>query len=83
MQFIQGGFSYRTKKELALNIEVGESGYVDHRIRDANDYARHMEYIRQNPVEAEIVVRAEDYVSSSASAGFEVDPCPLDGPGKG
>jgi len=24
MQFIQGGFSYRTKKELALNIEVWE-----------------------------------------------------------
>jgi len=78
IQFIQGGFSYRTKKELELNIEVWERGYIDHRIRDANDYARHVEYIRQNPVEAKIVVRAEDYVSSSASAGFEVDPCPLD-----
>ena len=60
MQFIQGGFSYRTKKELGLNIEVWERGYIDHRIRDANDYARHVEYIRQNPLEAKIVVRAED-----------------------
>jgi len=57
MQFIHGGFSYRTKKELALNIEVWERGYTDRRIRDANDYARHVEYIRQNPVEAKIVVR--------------------------
>jgi len=32
MQFIKGGFSYRTKKELALNIEVWERGYIDHRI---------------------------------------------------
>jgi putative transposase len=76
MQFIKGGLSYRTKKELALNIEVWERGYIDHRIRDANDYVRHVEYIRQNPVEAKIVVRAEDYIYSSASAGFELDPCP-------
>lgn len=76
MQFIKGGFSYRTKKELALNIEVWERGYIDHRIRDGNDYARHVEYIRQNPVEAKIVVRAEGYLYSSASAGFELDPCP-------
>jgi putative transposase len=76
MQFIKGGLSYRTKKELALNIEVWERGYIDHRIRDANDYVRHVEYIRRNPVEAKIVVRAEDYIYSSASAGFELDPCP-------
>jgi putative transposase len=76
VQFIKGGFSYRAKKELALNIEVWERGYVDHRIRDTNDYGRHVEYIRQNPVEAKIVVRAEDHVYSSASNGFELDPCP-------
>ncbi len=76
MQFVKGGFSYRVKKDLGLNIEVWERGYVDHRIRDANDYARHVEYIRQNPVEARIVSRAEDYPYSSAHQGFELDPCP-------
>jgi putative transposase len=76
MQFIKGGFSYRAKKELALNMEIWERGYIDHRIRDANDYVRHVEYIRQNPVEAKIVVRAEDYAYSSAGAGFELDFCP-------
>ena len=69
MQFIKGGFSYRVKKELALNMEIWERGYVDHRIRDATDYARHVGYIRQNPVEAKIVSRAEDYLYSSSHGG--------------
>ncbi len=76
MQFIKGGFSYRVKKRLALNIEVWERGYVDRRIRDARDYSRHVEYIRQNPIKARIVSRAEDYPYSSAHDGFESDPCP-------
>ena len=57
-------------------MEVWERGYIAHRIRDANDYVRHVEYIRENPVEAKIEVRAEYYAYSSASAGFEMDPCP-------
>jgi putative transposase len=73
MQFIKGGFSYRTKKDLGLNMEVWERGYVDHRIRDGNDYARHVQYIRQNPVEAKIVTSAEDYLYSSAHEGFKLD----------
>lgn len=76
VQFIKGGFSYRVQKELGLKIEVWERGYVDHRIRDAGDYERHAQYIRQNPVEARIVERAENYVYSSAGAQFEVDACP-------
>jgi len=76
MQFIKGGFSYRVKKELGLNMEVWERGYVDHRIRDASDYAQHVEYIRQNPVKARIVSVAEDYVYCSAHGDFDLDPCP-------
>jgi putative transposase len=76
VQFIKGGFSYRVKKDLALNIEVWERGYIDHRIRDAGDYSRHVEYIRQNPVEARLVARAGDYAYSSAHDGFELDPSP-------
>jgi putative transposase len=76
IRFIKGGFSYRVKKELGLNVEVWERGYVDHRIRDANDYARHVEYIRQNPVEGRIASRAEDYPYSSAHSGYDLDPRP-------
>jgi putative transposase len=76
VQLIKGGFSYRVKKELGLNCEVWERGYVDHRVRDANDYARHVEYIRKNPVEARIANQAEKYLYSSAHGGYELDPCP-------
>lgn len=38
VQLIKGGFSYRWKKELGVNLEIWERGYVDHRIRDATDY---------------------------------------------
>lgn len=76
VQLIKGGFSYRVKKELGSNIEIWSRGYVDHRIRDENDYRQHVEYIHQNPVEARIVVSAKDYPYSSAHAGFEVDACP-------
>ncbi len=75
-QFIKGGFSYRVKKELGLNCEVWERGYVDHRIRDANDYWRHVEYTRQNPVKARIALTMEEYSYSSSHTGFELDPCP-------
>jgi putative transposase len=76
VQLFKGGFSYRVKKDLELNMEVWERGYIDHRIRDAGDYSRHVEYIHQNPVEARIVGSAADYVYSSAHEGFELDPCP-------
>jgi len=76
IQFIKGGFSYRVKKELGLNMEIWERGYVDHRIRDAEDYIRHVVYVQENPVQAHLVERAEDYLCSSAHPGFELDPCP-------
>jgi putative transposase len=76
MQLIKGGFSYRVKKELGLNIEVWERGYVDHRIRDTNDYIHHIEYMRLNPVKARIAILPEEYPYSSTHLGFELDPCP-------
>jgi putative transposase len=76
VQFIKGAFSYRAKKELAVSLEIWERGYVEHRIRDANDYRRHVEYIDQNPVRARIVAEPGEYPYSSIHPGFELDPCP-------
>jgi putative transposase len=76
VQFIKGGFSYRAKKELGSNIEVWQKGFSDHRIRDAGDYLRHVDYIRQNPVRKKLCERVEDYPYSSALAGAELDPVP-------
>jgi putative transposase len=75
-QLIKGGFSYRAKKELGVSFDIWERGYVDHRIRDANDYHRHVEYIDKNPVRAGFVLQPEKYPYSSAHPGFELDPCP-------
>jgi|SRR5437868_3502827 putative transposase len=76
MQFVKGGFSYRVKKELGMNAEIWERGYVDHRIRDADDYEKHALYIRKNPVDAGLVKLAQEYPYSSAHQGIELDRCP-------
>ena len=76
VQFVKGGFSYRAKKELGFKSEIWGRGYVDHRIRDANDYTKHVEYTHQNPVRARLVNAAEHYPYSSAHSGFELDDCP-------
>jgi putative transposase len=76
IQFIKGGFSYRAKRELGLKCEIWERGYIDHRIRDANDYCHHAEYTRSNPLKARMVLTIEEYPYSSAHSGFELDPSP-------
>ncbi len=76
VQFIKGGFSYRAKKELGLNMEVWQKGFSDHRIRDANDYRLHQIYIQQNPVRRNLCGLADEYPYSSACGQYELDPAP-------
>jgi putative transposase len=76
MQFIKGGFSYRVKKEINLSHELWQKGYNEHRIKNAEEYAQHVAYIRMNPVKAGFVERPEDYPYSSARLSGEVDPAP-------
>jgi putative transposase len=59
VQLIKGGFSYRARRELGWNGEIWQTGFTDHRIRNNEDWVRHLEYIRSNPVEAGL---AEDPV---------------------
>jgi len=72
VQFIKGGFSFRLKSSLP----VWQESFTNHRIRDDEDFARHREYIRMNPVRAGLVQRAEDYPHSSASRKFRLEPAP-------
>jgi len=76
VQYIKGGFSYRVKKELASNMEVWQKGFSDHRVRDAEDYVRHVQYIHSNPVRKHLCEKPEDYPYSSAHSGFELDAVP-------
>ncbi len=76
VQFIKGGFSRRAKVELGFCGEVWQRGFADHRIRDSDDFAHHVEYVHSNPVRAGKVLRAADYPFSSANPGFELDDFP-------
>jgi len=54
MQLIKGGFSFRAERELDWNGEIWQPGFTDHRIREEEDWRRHLEYIRTNPIEARL-----------------------------
>jgi putative transposase len=61
VQLIKGGFSFRAKRELEWNGEIWQPGFTDHRIRDEEDWKRHLDYIRQNPIDARLVENAVLY----------------------
>ena len=61
VQFIKGGFSYRLKKELGYCGEVWQKGFSEVRVNDQESFARHREYIAQNPVRRGLVSAPEKY----------------------
>jgi len=72
MQFVKGGFSYRLKSR----PPVWQASFTNHRVRDFEDYERHREYIRMNPVRARLAARPEAYPYSSAAGAMRLDPAP-------
>lgn len=75
-QLIKGGFSFRAKRDVGIESEIWQTSFHDHRIRDADDYARCREYIHQNPVKRGLALRPEDFPYSSANPRFELDDVP-------
>ena len=61
MQFIKGGFSYRLKKEFGDSGEVWQRGFSEVRVDDRESFARHRQYIAQNPVKRGLVSAPEDF----------------------
>jgi len=76
VQFIKGGFSYRVKKELQSSMEVWQTGFSDHRVRDAEDYRIHVNYIWRNPVGRKLAESPADYPFCSAFPGSKKDEVP-------
>jgi putative transposase len=76
IQLIKGGFSYRAKRELEFKGEIWQSSYYDRRVRDSSECEKIKHYIRQNPVRARLVEKAEDYRYSSANLKFRLDEVP-------
>ena len=76
VQFIKGGFSYSAKKEFGSNAEIWQRGFSDHRIRDGEDWDRHVHYIHLNPAKKHLCHMASAYRYSSAFPGWKLDPIP-------
>jgi len=76
VQYIKGGFSFRARRELDFQSAIWQESFTNHRVKDAEDYERHRDYIRQNPVKRFLVERAELFPYSSAFPGAEIDPAP-------
>ncbi|MFQ5695269.1 MAG: transposase [Terriglobia bacterium] len=76
LQFIKGGFSHRAGRTVSRTLEIWQRGYVDHRVRDENDYLHHRDYIRLNPVRAHLAAAPEDYRYGSAHRSFQLDAPP-------
>ncbi len=76
MQMVKGGFSYRAKRELAFGGEIWQNSYYDRRLRDKIEYEKIRNYIRQNPMRAGLVERAEDYPYCSGNPHWVVDEVP-------
>jgi putative transposase len=76
MQYIKGGFSFRYNRQRSAKLAVWQEGFTQHRIHGTDDYARHREYIHENPVRASLVEAAAHYEWSSANAMWQhlLDP---------
>jgi putative transposase len=61
MQNIKGGFSFRARQAFSWKHNIWQAGFSDHRIRDAEDWDRHVDYIRRNPVKNKLCSSSEDY----------------------
>jgi putative transposase len=53
IQLIKGGYSHAFGLEFRGG-EVSQRGFTDHRVRDAEDFQAHREYIHQNPVKTKV-----------------------------
>jgi putative transposase len=79
VQLIKGGSAYRASHELGVNSQVWERGFSEIRILNHAEFAIRAQYIRENPIRAGLVTRAEQYPYSSAAPGCEVDLPPFAG----
>ncbi len=76
MQLIKGGFS-RAMGLAGLKLKaIWQPSYYEHRVRDAVEYERMRNYIRQNPVRRGLAVKAGDYPYSSANTSWQLDEVP-------
>jgi putative transposase len=73
MQMIKGGSAHKMGLLRPNKFPIWHSGFHDRWMRDAEEYQGSKQYIEQNPVEAKLVEKPEDYPLSSASGKYGLD----------
>ncbi|HEY6466999.1 MAG TPA: transposase [Candidatus Acidoferrales bacterium] len=76
VQFIKGGSAHEITQRLAVRFPVWQRGFSDHRIRDQQDYDKHLYYLLQNPVKRNLSASAREFKWSSASELHRMDAYP-------
>lgn len=76
IQLIKGGSSFEIHRQRASRLQIWQPGFHDWTVRGFQDYEAKREYIRLNPVRAQLVTRAEEWLYGSASGKFRLDPAP-------
>jgi putative transposase len=76
LQLIEGGFSFRARRELGFQGEIWEKSFHDRRVRDWEEYSVFRQYILRNPVKRGLATIPEEYPYSSARNGLALDAVP-------
>jgi len=76
VQLIKGGSSCAIHKQRGQKMLIWQEGFHDWTMRDADDWRSKVEYIRMNPVRAELVSKPEEWSYSSARGRVALDPVP-------
>lgn len=76
IQLIKGGSSFRIRALRQNKMQVWQPGFHESTVRDLGDYESKVQYIHMNPVDSHFVVWPEDWLYSSATCKYELDPMP-------
>jgi putative transposase len=76
VQLIKGGSSYQIHRGRDQKMEIWQEGFYDWTVCDEKDWIAKVEYIRMNPVRANLIEKACDWLYSSANGQFTLDPMP-------
>jgi len=61
MQLIKGRFSHRLSHEFGYTGAVWQRGFTDEQVTNRESFAKHSEYIAQNPVKAGLATSTEEF----------------------
>ncbi len=76
IQLIKGGSSHEIHRVRGNKMQIWQSGFHESRVTDWVDYKKKTDYVRFNPVAAELTARPENWPYGSASGKYQLDPIP-------